>query len=95
MSNSVYFTQNVLSNAPAGQITLSTPLMLGIFINRRFSVSIHPTLILDEMTDLQLGKLGGEWQNNLCAIIGLKAPLPLLNALLVKVQFYCLKCIID
>ena len=35
-----------------------------------------------------------EWQNNLCAIIGLKPPLPILNALLVKVHFACLKGII-
>ena len=96
MSNSLYFTHNVHSNAQACQTTLSTSLMPRMFIKRRFSISIHPTCIsiLDKMTDLQLGKLGGEWQNNLCAIIGLKPPLPLLNALLVKVQFSCLKGII-
>ena len=77
MSNSVYFTQNVHSNAPACQTTYLHLSCLGFSSNDASAFQF--TVIyqyFDKTTDLLLGKLGSEWQNNLSAMIGLKPPLP-------------------
>ena len=78
-------------------------LMPGLFIKRRFSVSVHPISILDKMTDLQKENLGVNgkitYEQSLDLIhlrlfkrhYWLKSNLPVLKALLVQVQFACLK----